>query len=156
MVVETTLDLGYLGLFLGLRINEMVRERGTAHGFPDMRDSHGYVIQHLIESDRTITDLARRAEVSQQAISKTVAELVRRGFVESVPAADRRVRRIRLSARGREAVTLTRKVRRRIDERLQRQVGAVEYQRAKTVLLNCLRLLGGVQRIRTRRIRAPQ
>jgi DNA-binding MarR family transcriptional regulator len=156
MVVETTLDLGYLGLFLGLRINEIVRERGAASGFPEMRDSHGYVIQHLIESERTITELARRTEVSQQAISKTVAELVRLGIVESMPAADRRARRIRLSTRGWKAVTFTRAVRRRLEERLRREVGPAEYRRAKDVLLNGLRVLGGMQRIRTRRIRAPQ
>jgi len=156
MVVETTLDLGYLALFLGLRINDIVRECGAASGFPEMRDSYGYVIQHLIESERTITELARRTEVSQQAISKTVAELVRRGIVESVPASDRRARRIRLSARGWEAVTFTRRVRRRLEERLRRAIGPAEYRRAKRVLLNGLRLLGGMQRIRTRRIRVPQ
>jgi len=156
MVVETTLDLGYLALFLGQRINDIVRECGAASGFPEMRDSYGYVIQHLIESERTITELARRTEVSQQAISKTVAELVRRGIVESVPAADRRTRRIRLSARGWEAVTFARKVRRRLEERLRKDVGPAEYRRAKDVLVNCLRVLGGVQRIRTRRIRVPQ
>src|SRR5215470_8867066 len=83
---------------------------------------------------------------------KTVAELVRRGIVESVPASDRRARRIRLSARGWEAVTFTRRVRRRLEERLRRAIGPAEYRRAKRVLLNGLRLLGGMQRIRTRRI----
>jgi DNA-binding MarR family transcriptional regulator len=155
MVVESTLDLAYLGLFLGLRVNDTVRERGAERGFRGMRDSHGYVVQHLIEADRTITELAARMEVSQQAASKSVAELVRRGILESVAADDRRTRTIRLSKRGWEAVHFARNTRRRIERRLQRQVGLKQYQEARSVLLICLKSLGGIGRVRARRIRAP-
>jgi len=64
------LDIAYLGFFLGLRVNELVLEKGAAAGFRVMRESHGYVVQHLIESERSITELARRMNVSQQAASK--------------------------------------------------------------------------------------
>jgi DNA-binding MarR family transcriptional regulator len=156
MVVESTIDLAYLALFLGLRVNETVRERGAAHGFRAMRDSHGYVIQHLIEADRTITELAARMEVSQQAASKSVADLLRQGILESVAADDRRTRTIRLSKRGWEAVHFGRNTRRRIERRLQRQVGLKRYQDAQNVLLTCLKSLGGISRVRTRRIRPPR
>ena len=72
----SALDLSHLALFLGLRVNELVVTRMTRAGFRNVRESHGYLIQHLIESDRSITELARRMEVSQQAASKSVAELV--------------------------------------------------------------------------------
>src|SRR5689334_6724164 len=103
MVVESTLGLGYLGFFLGLRMNELVRARGGAKGFA-MRDSYGYVIQHLIERDRTISELATRMNVSQQAVSKFVSEMARHGVLEEVPSHDRRVKRVRLSSRGWDAV----------------------------------------------------
>jgi DNA-binding MarR family transcriptional regulator len=156
MVVESNIDLAYLGLFLGSRVNEMVRERGSMHGFRRLRDSHGYVIQHLIDADRTITELARRMEVSQQAASKSIAELVRQGVLESIPADDRRTRTIRLSKRGWAAVHFARNARRRIDMRLQRQVGRERYQDARNVLLTCLKSLGGINRVRMRKIRPPR
>src|SRR2546422_3321055 len=89
-VLPALLDLGYLGLFLGLRVNELVVDRMIAAGFRRVRMSHGFVIQHLIEADRSITELAARMEVSQQAASKVVAELVRLGLLEVSAGEDRR------------------------------------------------------------------
>ena len=86
------LDLPYLGFFLGLRVNELVMARTIRGGFTGVRESHGYVIQHLIESDRTITELAQRMAVTQQAASKIVAELIHLGILEAVPAKDRRAK----------------------------------------------------------------
>jgi DNA-binding MarR family transcriptional regulator len=156
MVVESTLDLAYLAFFLGLRVNELVRDRGHARGFRGMRDSHGFVIQHLIESDRTITELAGRMEVSQQAASKSIADLVKRGIVESLPAGDRRAKTIRLSKRGWAAVRFGRSARRMIDAKLKRAVGTRDYERARRVLLACLKSAGGIGRVRARSIRAPR
>ena len=155
MVVESRLDLAYLGLFLGLRVNEIVRERGASRGHRGMRDSHGYVVQHLIDADRTITDLARRMEVSQQAASKSIAELVKRGILESLPHDDKRARKIRLSKRGWEVVHHARRTRRSLDAKLRRAVGKKEYERARQALVTCLKSLGGISRIRSRTVRPP-
>jgi len=152
----TRLDLAYLGFFLGLRVNELVLEKGVAAGLRGMRESHGYVVQHLIESDRSITELARRMNVSQQAASKSIAELVKYGVVESRPASDRRARRIRLSKHGWDAVRSSRRIRRTIEMRLQRAVGEKPYDNAKATLMACLDALGGLSRVRTRRIRVPR
>src|SRR5262245_3908345 len=56
----SALPLTHLAMFLGLRVNELIVERGRAAGFRQFRESHGFVIQHLIESERTITELANR------------------------------------------------------------------------------------------------
>ena len=154
-VIPAQLDLGYAALFLGLRFNELVRRRLEAAGFGDVRESHGYVIQHLIEEERSITELARRMEVTQQAASKAVAELLRLGVVEAIRTTDRRSKRIRLSARGWLSVKLARQVRRRIESRLVQAVGAAKYDVTKGVILQCLDELGGTERIKTRRIRPP-
>jgi DNA-binding MarR family transcriptional regulator len=150
------LDIAYLGLFLGLRVNELVLQKGVASGFRGMRESHGYVVQHLIESERSITELARRMRVSQQAASKSIAELVKHGVVESRPAADRRARRVRLSKRGRDAVRVSREARQAIEAKLQRAVGEKSYDDAKAILVACLEALGGLNRIRDRRVRSPR
>jgi DNA-binding MarR family transcriptional regulator len=150
------LELPYLGFFLGLRVNELVMEQTWKAGFRGVRESHGYVIQHLIESDRTITELARRMEVTQQAGSKMVAELIHLGLVEAVSDKDRRTKRIRLSERGWNCVQLGRRLRARLEKRLIRSTGKKNYDHARATVLNCLQALGGVDRIRSRRIRAPR
>lgn len=154
-VVPAELDLGYLGLFLGLRINELVVESLASAGFRKAKQSHGYVVQHLIERDRTITELANRMEVTQQAASKMVAEMVEIGILESVVAEDRRARRIRLSRRGWQSVRLARKARRRVEARLIARTG-VAYGEARRTLLECLTELGGLRRIESRRVREPR
>jgi len=150
------LDLAYLGFFLGLRVNQLVTERMRAAGFQHVRESHGYVVQHLIEQDRSITELARRMEVTQQAASKVVAELADSGVVELVPGPDRRAKTVKLSAQGWEAVRLARRVRRQIEGRLIRSAGADRYGAAKEIMAECLKALGGLERVRTRRVRAPE
>lgn len=162
MVVKTRcaaaaeLDLGYLGFFLGLRVNELVLRRMEARGFKGVRESHGYLIQHLIGEERTVTELGRRMEVTQQAASKAVAELIRLRILEEAPAKDRRVKRIRLSRRGWRVVELGRRARGEIEKRLIRATGKREHARAKATLLSCLQVLGGVERIRSRRVRQPR
>jgi DNA-binding MarR family transcriptional regulator len=162
MVVRSTrpepaaLDLGYLGFFLGLRVNELVMDRMAAAGFENVRESHGFVIQHLIDADRTITELAERMAVTQQAASKVVAELVDLGVLVASPGEDRRAKRIRLSRRGWEAVRLGRRARRQIEARLAKAVGARGYAAARATIARCLDTLGGVERIRARRIRSPR
>ena len=150
------LDLGYLSLFLGLRVNQLVMERMRAAGFQQVRESHGYLVQHLIDSDRTITELARRMEITQQATSKAVAELVTLGVLELIVGSDRREKTVRLSNRGRTLVRLGRRARRAIERRLIRTAGGEEYGQAKSVLTACLDALGGTERVRSRRILPPQ
>jgi len=154
-VVPAQLDLGYVALFLGLRVNELVTSRMIKEGFGDVRESHGFLIQHLIEDERSITELARRMEVTQQAASKAVAELLRLGAVEAVGGKDRRFKRIRLSNEGWRCVRTARKVRRQIERRLLKAVGSRKHGEAKGILLECLGELGGLERIRSRRIRPP-
>jgi DNA-binding MarR family transcriptional regulator len=156
MVVESQLDLAYVGMFLGLRVNEIVRERGARAGFRGLRDSHGYVVQHLIDAERTITELAQRMEVSQQAASKSVAELVKHGILESRPHEDGRARTIRLSKRGWAAIRFARRTRKSVDAKFRRLVGRKRYDDAKAVLIECLKSVGGMGRVRSRKVHPPK
>lgn len=151
----SALDVGYLGAFLGLRINELVIQGLEAVGFNGFRESHGYVIQHFVEADRSITELARRMEVTQQAASKVIGELVALGILEATPALDRRSKRIRLSDRGQRLAKTSRQLRTRIEKRLLSAIGTPAYEAARTTLVQCLEKLGGVDRIKSRRVRAP-
>jgi DNA-binding MarR family transcriptional regulator len=149
------LDLGHLALFVGLRVNQLVMARMARAGFKNLRESHGYVIQHLIESERTITELARRMAVTQQAASKSVAELVRLGVLEESPGQDRRSKMIRLSSRGWKGVHASRRIRVTIHNRLQKSMGSSGYEWTKHALIQCLDALGGAEAIRSRRVKQP-
>jgi DNA-binding MarR family transcriptional regulator len=153
ILTSAQLDLAYLALILGQRVNEFVLEHLVRCGFNRARESHGYLIQHLIDSERTITELAKRMEVSQQAASKSVAELVRLGTLEIVPMKDRRAKRIRLSKRGWEAVKSARQERTRLDLRLMEAIGEEAHKKTRASLLSCLEELDGLERILDRRVR---
>lgn len=150
------LDLGYLALFVGQRVNEQVLEDIHAAGFTGLRHAHGYVFQHLLGGPRSISELAGLLEVTQQAASKTVAELESLGYVEKTESEDARVRRVALSERGRAAVEKTRAVRAGLQQRFERQHGARAVAAARRLLAEVLTSLGGAEAVRTRRVRAPR
>jgi len=137
-------------------MNALVIERGFRAGFRGLRESHGYVVQHLIEDERTISEIGERMRVSQQAASKAIAELVALGYVEVEPADDRRQRCVRLSDRGWAAVRFARRTRRHIEARLRKAAGSSQYDDAKRIVLTCLDALGGLGAVRSRRVREPR
>jgi DNA-binding MarR family transcriptional regulator len=150
------LGLGYLAFFLGVRVNQLVKERLQAAGYHGVRESHGYLIQHLIETERSITELAQRMQVTQQAASKAVAELAAMGMLEVVPGADKRSKTVGISAQGWHIVRESRRTRRHIERRLVRAAGAAAYEDACRTLSNCLEALGGMKQIRSRRVPHPE
>lgn len=151
-VDPAALDLGYLGSFLGLRIDELVLAELHAAGFAGIRTSHGYVFQHLVEEPRAITELAERMEVTQQAASKVVAELVELGVVELRPGSDRRSKLVALSTSGTACVAKARAARAKIAAKIDRKCGR-DVAIAKRVLADALELVGGVPNVRARRVR---
>jgi DNA-binding MarR family transcriptional regulator len=150
-----SLDLGYLGQFVGQRINDLVLEKLAAEGYGDLRTSHGFVIQHLLGGPRTITELATALGISQQAASKTVAELVELGYLETAATADRRARAITLSDKALASVALVRKVRAKLEQRLVDKHGAA-VAKARALLAAVLEDLGAAEVVRTRSIREPR
>jgi DNA-binding MarR family transcriptional regulator len=150
------LDLAYLALFVGMRVNELVLEELHAAGFEGLRHAHGYVFQHLLGGARSISELAALLEVTQQAASKTVAELKQLGYVEEAASEDARVRRMRLSARGLAAVEQGRALRAGFEERFKRAHGSRAVDDARKLLADVLGSLGGAEAVRARRVRQPR
>ena len=150
-----SLDLGYLGQFVGQRVNELVLEKLADEGFGDLRVSHGYVVQHLIGGPRTITELANLLGVTQQAASKSIAELLELGYVESAAGEDKRARSITLSKRGHDALAITRKLRTKIEAKIVTKHGAAVHK-AELLLAQVLAELGGAPAVRTRTVREPR
>lgn len=156
MIDLSQIDLAYLALFLGQRVNQLLVQRMIRAGFQNVRESHGYVVQHLIEKERSITELALHMGVTQQAASKTIAELVRLGVLEAKPGPDRRAKVIRISRRGWESIRFSRRMRAQIDKRLVATLEPEGYRRTKANLIRCLTALGGTESVTSRRVREPR
>ena len=72
-------------------------------GYDDLRPADGRVFENLDPGGTRITELAARAQMTQQSMSELVAGLEARGYVERRPdPADRRARVVRLTRRGGE------------------------------------------------------
>jgi len=151
------LDLGHLALFVGHAVSDAVQAAVAASGHGDLRFSHGFLFQHLVDGERTVGDLATRLGVTQQAVSKVVAELEALGYLERADGAgDRRRRPVRLSARGRAAIARARKARLAVERRLEARCGARAVASARAVLADALEALGGADAVRGRRVTAPR
>ncbi|MDC0744922.1 MarR family winged helix-turn-helix transcriptional regulator [Polyangium mundeleinium] len=156
-VDPSDLDVGSLALFVGYTLSAEVLGELRAAGHPDLRMSHGLVFQHLLALDRTISELAKLLGVTQQAASKSAAELESLGYLTRVAdPADARVRRLRLSARAHDAITCARAARARIDRTLAKQLGKERLASTRQALAEILELFGGADAVRARRVRPPE
>jgi DNA-binding MarR family transcriptional regulator len=150
------LDLAQLSLFVGQRADALVLSRLHARGFDGLRISHGYLIQHVVEQERSISELAERMGVTQQAASKAVRELVELGYLELAAGRDARQRMVRLSSRGREALASARKLRAELERRLLRTQPPAAVTAARSVLASMLEQLGGLDSVRSRKVVEPR
>ena len=121
----TDIDLGVL---LGLayqRFKDELHADLAAHGFADVGSAYGYVFRALAAEELSQHDLAVRLGISDQGMAKIVTEMVRRRYVERrADAADARVKRLRLSARGRRALAAARRFHAHFERRLVRNTNA--------------------------------
>lgn len=73
-----------------------------ARGFTDLRPAHGFAFALLAGGGATVGELARHLDVTKQAASQMVEDLVGKGYVERHPhPGDARARLIVLTHRGR-------------------------------------------------------
>src|SRR5512144_1876855 len=118
-------DLVLLVQACSAALGDRVLQRVRAEAGPAVRFNDGYVFQHLVAGPVSITELATRLGVSQQAASKQVADLEARQLVIRRPdPADGRVKSVALSRRGWQAVEAARGARRELQDELGRVLGA--------------------------------
>jgi DNA-binding MarR family transcriptional regulator len=152
--VDPTTDPGLLALVLATGVTQRIAERMAGAGFDDVRDSHGFVVQGLLAGDTTVTQLAARLEVSPQAVSKTVRELERAGYVDRGPAGDdRRARPLALTARGEQLVDASRRARLAVARDLERWLGTRDTAELVRLLQHAAERYGGLDQLSTRRLR---
>ena len=111
-----------IGILLGMAYAAFVddmRADLARRGFSDLGPSYGYVFRVLGDGDRSLSELAGLLGMTLPGAGKIVDEMEDRGYVERRPdASDRRVKRLRLSARGRGALRAARAFHGRFERRL--------------------------------------
>jgi DNA-binding MarR family transcriptional regulator len=143
------LDLPTLAAIAGEAANRHLLGRLHAAGFDGIRISHGYIVQRLVDGEPTVGELAEQLGITQQAVSKSVAELESLGYVTRRPdVADSRVRRVALSERGRAMLAQGRADRKALEKRVSGDVSA-----AKSALVALLDATGELPSVQARRVR---
>jgi len=150
---QPPLDLASALTLLGDVVTARVLDALAGTG---LRPGHGYVVQRLLVAPATATEMAEELGVSQQAVSKSVQELVALGM--ALPVADegdRRRRPVRLTAAGRGAVRRARTARRAVDEQAREALGAEGFEETLANLTVVLDALGLGDRVRRRAVPPP-
>lgn len=155
-LVEAQDDFGLLCLVVANGFTEAVLDALTGEGFGDAKFSHGFIVQGLLAGDRTVTELAGRLGVTVQAVSKTVQEMERLGYIKrGRDPEDGRSWVLTLSARGRENLATARRARLHIQERLIARLGAARSAEALELLRELADEFGGMEALAARRLRPP-
>ena len=117
----------------GLRRDVLVRTTGpAAEALPrparGLRSSQVRLLSLTPTEGMRVTDLAERVGMTKQALGEFADALERRGLMESVrDPSDRRVRILRLTAEGHEAVTASERVIAEVEQEWRARVGSAAW-----------------------------
>src|SRR3954447_18714150 len=134
---------------LNTRMMEGLRERGHS----ELRYSHGFLFQQLVEGSRPVGEIAENLGVTSQAVSKSVRELEALGYVDrSADRADGRIRRVGLTERGRAVLEAGRSIRARLNAELVDALGGERVEVAAQTLKAALEARGALPAVLDRRV----
>jgi len=120
----------------------------------DVRFNDGYLFQHLVPGATSVTDLARKLGVSQQAASQQVADLQARGLVDRrADPRDARARLVELSDRGRQVVEAGRRSRAAVNDELADLLGVPGRDALLDGLTRVSDATGALEQLAGRRLR---
>jgi DNA-binding MarR family transcriptional regulator len=105
---------------LGARLDEALEQAG----FADIRTAHAVVFQFIEPAGSRLSDLARSANMTKQAMGELVRYLQAHGYVTVTPdGEDRRTKRVTLTEPGRRVIEVGVRVIDDYEERLERSIG---------------------------------
>ena len=109
--------------------------RLVAAGYNDIRPVHNHVFAHLSPNGIRASELARRAQMTQQAMSELAVYLEERGYIERVrDATDKRAKIVRLTRRGRKLAAHGVAIMREIDGLIGARLAAQQFSQLRTAL----------------------
>lgn len=151
-----SLDLSLVALFAGWAMADQVQQRLAADGFGELRFNDGLLIQHVLAGPLTITALAERMGVTQQAASKAVADVERRGLLTRRPAPhNARAKQLHLTEYGESAVEAARVHRAALDAEVIEEFGADRVAETRALLAALVTRFGAEDSVRGRRVTPP-
>jgi DNA-binding MarR family transcriptional regulator len=101
-----------------------------------LRTSHTNLFPHLDFEGVRITELARRLDISKQAVSQTIAELELLGVVETMPdPTDGRARLARFTEKGKQGIMQGLGVLRGIEAEIEHAIGKAKFHALHQALL---------------------
>jgi DNA-binding MarR family transcriptional regulator len=101
----------------------IARANEEEEGFT-LRQAHTRLLPHLDFEGTRMVDLARKMDVTKQAVSQLVSELELAGFVELIPDPDDgRAKRVRITRRGAEGIQRGLEVLGSVEKELERAIG---------------------------------
>lgn len=127
--------LGSLITAAGRRLSAELDEGLRAAGLEEVRAAHAPLFMAIDPDGSTVTELARRALMTKQAMGELVRHLSASGYVEvSTSPHDRRARIVRLTDRGWETIRTGVRIIDEFDAWLETTVGADRVDLLREVL----------------------
>jgi DNA-binding MarR family transcriptional regulator len=116
-------------------VDAEVKSALAEFGFGEIQPGHHTVLRHLGEDGARPSELAAKAGVTRQAVTKTLDDLERLGLVERAPdPADGRGVVVRYTPRGLAALEVARTRMNQLERRFASQVGAHRWRTVRGVL----------------------
>ena len=108
-------------------------------GYNDFKLGHMPLLMNISPGGITNTELAKKARVTKQAMSKVVNELLELGYIETiVHDSDKRSSVISLTVKGKQLVITARKCMLRLEAEYEQQFGKQQFEKAKDMLLKVM------------------
>jgi DNA-binding MarR family transcriptional regulator len=137
--IDTEIAGLHVAALLGLVLRRLRLEilEDSEAAFPGLRVSHFRLLELIPADGARITDLAEAAGMTKQGLGQHVDYLQGLGFTESERLQDdRRVRMVRRTAKGNEAVDFSRRAIARVERTWVEQLGAERYAALREALLD--------------------
>ncbi len=116
--------------------NELAEVLGKK-GFSDVTTANFNLLRHLDPGGMRLSELARDAQVSKQAIGKMVKDLEYKGYVKLISdKADARAKHVNLTNKGRKLIDFAIDVVSEIDKNYQLLLGKKDYNKLRQSVKN--------------------